>query len=380
MKSPEELRVSNELKVLRHLLESTRATKVDTARETGLTLVTVNSIFNGMKGRILEEAGTETDKPGRNPVIYAFRPDRNHILGITVYIEGIAIRVENLQKSLLHEAFIKVDVHAQYDEVLEAIKREIPHLHERFDLVAAGVAIPGAYDGKSGKITFSPNILYLRGKDFRGDLETLTGLRTYIEKDVHSAALILKDMFHKEDVSVFLSVRGGVGCSVMYKGEIIRGAGSMAGETGHFSIDRKGPACSCGKKGCLEMTASDHALLNAFPGSSLKEIIQRTLEGEQEIIRWMKQACGKLSILVEGILQFYDPGNLVINSSWISRVPEVRDHMAAICKSYNAALVVVFIDEEKIYEQGSILTARDRLFHDIHENILTGGTHDQKKH
>jgi fructokinase len=46
----------------------------------------------------------------------------------------------------------------------------------------------------------------------------------------------------------------GTGCGggIVYKGDVITGPQSIAGEWGHMSINPQGPLCYCGQRGCVE--------------------------------------------------------------------------------------------------------------------------------
>jgi glucokinase len=44
----------------------------------------------------------------------------------------------------------------------------------------------------------------------------------------------------------------GVGGGIVIGGELVRGSSGNAGEFGHMTIERNGPPCSCGNRGCLE--------------------------------------------------------------------------------------------------------------------------------
>jgi glucokinase len=55
----------------------------------------------------------------------------------------------------------------------------------------------------------------------------------------------------------------GIGSGLYLNGQLYRGAG-YAGELGHLSIDRQGPLCGCGSRGCLENYAAVPMLLDRF--------------------------------------------------------------------------------------------------------------------
>jgi len=62
------------------------------------------------------------------------------------------------------------------------------------------------------------------------------------------------------DCLVYITVSTGIGGGIIIGGNIYRGAGGSAGEIGHMTVERDGPLCSCGKRGCLEALASGTAI------------------------------------------------------------------------------------------------------------------------
>lgn len=58
----------------------------------------------------------------------------------------------------------------------------------------------------------------------------------------------------------YINVSKGVGACLFSDGKMLRGAGAMATQFGHYSIDRDGPRCECGNRGCLECLVGENAL------------------------------------------------------------------------------------------------------------------------
>ena len=56
-------------------------------------------------------------------------------------------------------------------------------------------------------------------------------------------------------------VSTGVGAGVVLGGRVLDGATGSAGHVGHVVVDRDGPACGCGGRGCLEAVARGPAVV-----------------------------------------------------------------------------------------------------------------------
>jgi glucokinase len=58
----------------------------------------------------------------------------------------------------------------------------------------------------------------------------------------------------------YATVGTGIGTGIVLDGRIYHGHTGAAGEGGHVTIDYRGPVCSCGKRGCIEVLAAGPAI------------------------------------------------------------------------------------------------------------------------
>src|SRR5262249_62180727 len=59
---------------------------------------------------------------------------------------------------------------------------------------------------------------------------------------------------------VLLTIGTGIGGALILGGRLYRGSRGLAGEIGNTSVDRHGPTCWCGSRGCLNTLASGSAI------------------------------------------------------------------------------------------------------------------------
>ncbi|WP_051318160.1 ROK family protein [Cohnella thermotolerans] len=59
---------------------------------------------------------------------------------------------------------------------------------------------------------------------------------------------------------IFVTVSTGIGGGIISGGRLLLGASDSAAELGHISIDRHGPLCACGNRGCIEQYASGNSI------------------------------------------------------------------------------------------------------------------------
>jgi predicted NBD/HSP70 family sugar kinase len=62
---------------------------------------------------------------------------------------------------------------------------------------------------------------------------------------------------------VWVHVGGGLGAGIVIDGQPFHGHSGGSGEIGHLVLASDGPACACGRRGCLEALASAPAIVRA---------------------------------------------------------------------------------------------------------------------
>jgi glucokinase len=130
-----------------------------------------------------------------------------------------------------------------------------------------GIGIPGIVDRHRGAVSHAVNI-GIGGEPLplARLLAERTGAVVTLENDVRAATWGAHVLSGADDLG-YLSVGTGLAAGFVLGGELRRGASGAAGEIGHVPVDPGGPFCSCGQRGCLEMSAAASALTAAWPAS-----------------------------------------------------------------------------------------------------------------
>jgi predicted NBD/HSP70 family sugar kinase len=134
-----------------------------------------------------------------------------------------------------------------------------------------GIGIPGIVDRGRGAVRHAVN-LGLGGDWFplADRLADHTGGVVVVENDLNAATWGAHVLSGADDLA-YLSLGTGLAAGFVLSGTLRRGAHGVAGEIGHVPVDPVGALCSCGQRGCLELSASGSALSAAWPapGESL---------------------------------------------------------------------------------------------------------------
>lgn len=128
-------------------------------------------------------------------------------------------------------------------------------------LLGIGLGVSGVVDGVHG--TLDSPLLGWRDVPLARLLAERLKLSVYVDNDVNTLAVSERLHGRGRDVEHFVTVTigRGVGLGIVAGGDIYRGFGGGAGEFGHTTAILGGPACSCGKRGCLEAVVADPALV-----------------------------------------------------------------------------------------------------------------------
>jgi glucokinase len=155
-------------------------------------------------------------------------------------------------------------------EVADAVGAVVARLHAALgtgrgrpaQLLGAGVGVPGMLD-RRGVLRFAPNLQGASGADIAGLVSARVGdLPVVVENDANCAAIAEHQLgaAAEGDHVLVVTLGTGIGGSLVSGGSVLVGSSGFAGEVGHMIVDRDGPPCACGRRGCWERYASGGGL------------------------------------------------------------------------------------------------------------------------
>ena len=173
---------------------------------------------------------------------------------------------------------IKTNILDEGSHIVPDIIASIQHRLELLNLTAddflgIGMGSPGAVDCLAGTVIGAYNLNWKTLQPIKKDVESALGIPFFIDNDANVAALgeRWKGAGENQPDVVFMTLGTGVGGGIVAEGKLLHGAGGVAGELGHITVDFDRPfECTCGKKGCLETVASLSTLLVVMRMSMLE--------------------------------------------------------------------------------------------------------------
>lgn len=258
---------------------------------------------------------------GRPSVLLDLHPEGAFFVGISLLEDPAPLVLSDLNGKII--ARESMPLSRDPDVVADCIANALPKLlHERGEIAAKlsglGVALSGFVDEKQANCVQS-TLLGWQDVPLAGIIRQKTGIETFIENDAKAVAVSEKLFGNARDIQNFsvVSFGDGVGCAHFIRGKLYRGNHGGAGEIAHCTIEPGGAPCRCGKRGCLDTVASLKAIremsrAEGLACTSLTELEHEASIGDAVAIRILHRAGGALGLAIAHLIQFNDPGMILI--------------------------------------------------------------------
>lgn len=203
---------------------------------------------------------------------------------------------------------------------------------------SVGVGHPGAISPATGLLKNS-NSTVLNGQALDVDFEAALGREVRFANDAD--CLVLSEATDGAAAGaeiVFGVIIGtGVGGGIVVRGELVRGPNAITGEWGHNPLpnprlaEQPGPACYCGRFGCIETWLSGRGLATAYRDARGEEvpvprIVERARSGEQVAQRALGDYVDRISRALAAVINILDP-HVVVLAGGLSNIEELYDEI-----------------------------------------------------
>ena len=251
--------------IINHYLYEHSSTLPDLAKELKVSVPTITKFIGEMteKGYIISYGKQETSE-GRPPTLYGLNPKSGYFIGVDLKHSTMNLAAMNFVGEIFES---KMGYPCQIDNTSEGLDRVcneilsfIDQLNiEKDKILNIGINITGRVNPESGYSYSWFNF------EERPLAEVLTERMNYpVSIDNDSRAMTYGEMTQgvvkgEKDV-IFINLSWGLGCGLIFNGELYTGKSGFSGEFGHFSVFDNEKICNCGKKGCLETEVSGIAL------------------------------------------------------------------------------------------------------------------------
>jgi predicted NBD/HSP70 family sugar kinase len=320
----------NRMALVRLVKAEPGLSRVELANRTGLTKTTVGMLVQELidEGWIHQSAPAEGQGVGRRPLPLTLDADRIGLLGAELGVDYINVVACNLQGELQQSRCIPYR-HKEVGRSLRTLAAMVARAHA--DLTASGrrvlgfgLGVPGAIDLQDGVLRFAPNLGWHGVKIEQLVAARLAeagcaGLPIMVLNEAKASALseyVFGTEAHTSTL-IYLAMGVGLGGGIVLSERLYLGHDGIAGEVGHTILQRGGPRCACGRKGCAETFVSQRAVSRELTGRDepilpIEEIRKRVAAGEKDAVRAAKRAGEYLGILLQNLANTYNPAVIVL--------------------------------------------------------------------
>lgn len=199
-----------------------------------------------------------------------------------------------------------------------------------------GVGIPGTVVADTGLVK-NANSVWLNGQPLERDLSEALHREVRCANDANCFAVSEATDGAAAGRNVVLGVILGTGCGggIALQGRIHAGQNGIAGEWGHTPLpwpdpdEIPGPACYCGRRGCLETWISGTGLERDFlqhTGLTLsgREIAQQAESGNEDAQLALRRLIGRIGRGLAVVVDILDPDVIVLGGG-LSNLAELYD-------------------------------------------------------
>ncbi|MEA1889516.1 MAG: ROK family protein [Pseudomonadota bacterium] len=236
-------------------------------------------------------------------------------------IEGVVLSEEN---RILVRKRIATPIEDNGERAYLAIINTISTLINQLEAevgtrCTTGIGTPGTQSSLTGLMKNS-NTICLNGRPLLKDLEQHLARKIRMANDANCFALSEAiDGAGTNYTSVFGIIMGtGVGGGIVINKQVHSGGMGISGEWGHNPLLADGPACYCGRKGCVETLISgpgltaDYKRNGGIANTSPSEIISLTEQGDAIAIKTIERFLAHFGRAVATVINILDPHAIVL--------------------------------------------------------------------
>ncbi len=336
--------------------------RADLARRSGLQRSTVSAIVDQLidEGWVTEGAVTPVAR-GRRPRVLHLNVERAGIVAVELRPETTTVGLARVDARFLAQTtWVTPREAGGFVRKLADTVATMRRTHPRIVCEGVGVSLPGRVDA-DGRIVFAPNLGWPE-VNLRECIESAIGLPVLLENAANACALSELWFGGQPDHVrhlVAVTVSEGIGVGLLLNGQLVHGAGEMAGEFGHVNIDPNGPLCRCGKRGCWERYASNSAAVQHYlslagpdrpeggPPPHFNDLLRLAGSGDPHAEGALRRMAEYLGVGLAGLVTGLSPEVIIVvgevTAAW-DRVGPIVDEVVARRTLAHAASRIVPTD------------------------------------
>ena len=294
-----------EKRVINYIFEKKSFSQLDIAKGLNLPVSRANRLIKKFlsKGIIIEN-GLRPSTGGRPPLEYAINPAIGLTASVIIDFDAIVISINDFQSNILLSKRIPTDLERNSTTLISKISQSIKELIKKEgvslkNLKGIGIASGGIINREKGILRLE---MINKSLDFFTNLKLgHLQLPIVLEDIVYVEALGEKNLGLAKKIQNFVYVRykNTIGAAICINGKVHHDSTGYVSELGHITVDKEGPLCYCGSRGCLEQVASERYLeveikeaIDKGVNTYIKSLLDKNNKNKN-ILEIVSEACQK---------------------------------------------------------------------------------------
>lgn len=314
--------------------------RAEIARRTGLSPSAVTMLTKSLLDAGLVTEGEDTppyrgERLGRPPILLRLdagfaaiagaKLDRGELNAVLTDLDGRVLARRSRRLKTEHP-----------ERVVSALARLLRSLAQAADVpqtkvAGLGLGLSGLVDSLAGTCIRSV-VLDWSDVPIGPMLEAALRLPVSVENDANTLAIGEQMFGHARGLGDFavVSMGKGIGAGLVVAGQLYRGRFGAAGEIGHCTVRENGPACACGKHGCLEAVASVPATLERAVGlgldvTGLDQLGRLARNGDPQAGALLADIGDAVGLALSHLVNLFNPETLILTGSGVAIGAPLRD-------------------------------------------------------
>lgn len=293
--------------------------RAEIARQLELSIPTIMKIVESFeKAGIISVVGKGESTGGKRPELYEIIKEAYYGIGVDIGRSKINIVLINLKGEVEKKQMIPARKLQTAEEFISKIIEGIELLLVQFDLpreklMGIGMGIPGILNPEKGIIEYSPDFGW-ENVDIVKPIREKFQTWVVIENSNRTMALAEKWIGIGQSASLIfcVNVGHGIGAAILHHDDIYIGSSGTSGEFGHVVLQKDGPICDCGNRGCLESLAAGNAIAKKMGMEEAKDVFELMRQGDAKATQVIREAIEYLGIGIAGAINLLDPELVIL--------------------------------------------------------------------
>lgn len=189
------------------------------------------------------------------------------------------------------------------------------------EIMGLGLAVAGFLNPDRSTMVYNSNLPWLENYPLRDHLAEHVRIPVELEVDSNAACMAEYCFGSGRGSRRFLCLAAGTGLGVgmAINGVPLRFAYECLGDPGHIILQRDGPLCTCGGRGCAEILVSAPSLAQRYREAtgaesdvSLRDVIDRAKQDDHIAISILREAGSWLGITAASLANIFFPDRIAI--------------------------------------------------------------------